>query len=97
MLHYGEDLTDLSQLPVDRKIWPQGLAGEDVEVKRALASALNEFLEPIRERRERYGADMPYVEDVLMDGVRRGRKIAEETMTRVRDAMRISSYTSSWW
>ena len=39
----------------------------------ALASALNEFLEPVRERRERvHQADMGYVEDVLMDGVRRG-------------------------
>jgi len=39
---------------------------------------------------------MPFVEDVLMQGVRRGRSIAQETMERVRDAMRISSYTSSW-
>ena len=68
----------------------------DVEVKRALAQALNDFLDPIRERREHYQNDMPYVEDVLMNGVRRGRKIAAETMQRVRDAMRISSYTSSW-
>ena len=68
----------------------------DVEVKTALAQALNDFLDPIRERREHYKNDMPYVEDVLMQGVRRGRRIAAETMQRVRDAMRISSYTSSW-
>ena len=68
----------------------------DVEVKVALAEALNEFLDPIRERREHYKNDMPYVEDVLMQGVRRGRSIAAQTMQRVRDAMRISSYTSSW-
>lgn len=29
VLHYREDLTDLSQLPADRNIWPQGLSGED--------------------------------------------------------------------
>ena len=29
VLHYREDLTDLSQLPSDRTVWPQGLAGED--------------------------------------------------------------------
>ena len=68
----------------------------DVEVKRALSLALNDFLGPIRERREGFKGDMGYVEDVLMSGVRRGRDIAEETMVRVRDAMRISSYTSSW-
>ena len=86
---------DVGQVDELKDRYRKGKVG-DVEVKRALASALNEFLEPIRERRERYKADMPYVEDVLMDGVRRGRTIAEETMTRVRDAMRISSYTSSW-
>ena len=68
----------------------------DVEVKTALAQALNDFLDPIRVRREHFKNDMPYVEDVLMQGVRRGRSIAAETMQRVRDAMRISSYTSSW-
>ncbi len=68
----------------------------DVEVKTALAQALNDFLDPIRDRREHYKNDMPYVEDVLMQGVRRGRSIAAQTMQRVRDAMRISSYTSSW-
>lgn len=68
----------------------------DVEVKVALAEALNEFLDPIRDSREHYKNDMPYVEDVLMQGVRRGRSIAAQTMHRVRDAMRISSYTSSW-
>ncbi|MCY4474663.1 MAG: tryptophan--tRNA ligase [Chloroflexi bacterium] len=68
----------------------------DVEVKTALAQALNDFLDPIRDSREHYKNDMPYVEDVLMQGVRRGRSIAAQTMQRVRDAMRISSYTSSW-
>lgn len=29
VLHYREDLTDLSQLPTDRSVWPQGIAGED--------------------------------------------------------------------
>ena len=29
VLHYREDLTDLSQLPTDRNVWPQGIVGED--------------------------------------------------------------------
>ena len=29
VLHYREDLTDLSQLPADRNHWPQGISGED--------------------------------------------------------------------
>ena len=86
---------DIAQIDDFKDRYRKGNVG-DVEVKRALASALNDFLDPIRDRREQYKSDMPYVEDVLMHGVRRGRKIAQETMQRVRDAMRISSYTSSW-
>ena len=86
---------DVGQIDDFKDRYREGKVG-DVEVKRALALALNDFLDPIRERREQFTNDMPYVEDVLMDGVRRGRRIADETMQRVRDAMRISSYTSSW-
>ena len=86
---------DVGQIDDFKDRYREGKVG-DVEVKRALALALNDFLDPIRERREQFTNDMPYVEDVLMDGVRRGRRIADETMRRVRDAMRISSYTSSW-
>ena len=86
---------NVQQIEEFKDRYRKGTVG-DVEVKVALAEALNEFLDPIRERRELYKNDMPYVEDVLMQGVRRGRSIAAQTMQRVRDAMRISSYTSSW-
>ena len=86
---------DVSQINDFKDRYRKGKVG-DVEVKVALAEALNEFLDPVRERREHFKQDMPFVEDVLMQGVRRGRAIAQETMQRVRDAMRISSYTSSW-
>lgn len=86
---------DIAQVDDFKDRYQKGKVG-DVEVKRALAQALNDFLDPIRERREHYKNNMPYVEEILMDGVRRGRNIAAETMQRVRDAMRISSYTSSW-
>jgi tryptophanyl-tRNA synthetase len=68
----------------------------DVEVKVALAKALNEYLEPIRERRAYYEQHMDVVEEAIMSGVRRGRAIAAKTMEMVRDAMKISSYTSNW-
>jgi tryptophanyl-tRNA synthetase len=68
----------------------------DVEVKMALAEALNEFLDPIREKRAYYEANMNLVEDAIMNGVGRMRKVAAETMEQVRDAMKISSYTKNW-
>jgi tryptophanyl-tRNA synthetase len=57
----------------------------DVEVKRKLVLALNQFLTPIRERRAQF--DRPTVEQLLVEGTRRARREAEETMRLVRDAM----------
>ncbi len=68
----------------------------DVEVKVALAEAINNFLDPIREKRAYYEQNMNLVEDALMSGVAHTRVIAAETMEMVRDAMRISSYTKNW-
>lgn len=59
----------------------------DVEVKKSLAKALNEFLEPFRERRAQYEAQPDFVRDVLVEGTKRMRAEAEETMALVRDAM----------
>jgi tryptophanyl-tRNA synthetase len=73
----------------------EGTVG-DVEVKMALAEALNNFLDPIREKRAYYEANMNLVEEAIMSGVARMRVIANETMLQVRDAMRISSYTKNW-
>jgi len=67
----------------------------DVEVKMALAEALNNFLDPIREKRAYYEQNMNLVEEAIMSGVSRMRVIAAETMEQVRDAMRISSYTKN--
>jgi tryptophanyl-tRNA synthetase len=59
----------------------------DVEVKDRLVLALNAFLEPLRERRRSIAAQAGLVEGVLVDGTRRARKEAAETMALVRDAM----------
>ena len=92
--HYAFN-TDTQQVNDFAARYRQGKVG-DVEVKRALANALNEFLEPIRDRRAKFAADASYIEDVLQEGKKRGDEIAQETMTRVRDAMRISNY-AGWW
>ena len=57
----------------------------DVEVKRKLVLALNQFLTPIRERRAQF--DRSTVEQLIVEGTRRARQEAEETMRLVRDAM----------
>lgn len=66
----------------------QGKVG-DVEVKKKLAKALNDFLGPIRERRAQYDRDEKRIDDVLIEGTRRARRVAQETMRQVREAMKI--------
>jgi tryptophanyl-tRNA synthetase len=61
----------------------------DVEVKRKLAKALNNFLTPIRQRRAELAAQPDLVEQVLFDGTRRMQARARETMDMVHQAMGI--------
>ncbi len=64
----------------------QGQVG-DVEVKEKLARAINEFLDPIHERRAYYAARPGLIEEILCSGNRCMRRESEETMRLVREAM----------
>jgi tryptophanyl-tRNA synthetase len=64
----------------------QGKVG-DVEVKRKLARAINAFLDPLRARRAEYENRPGMVDDILIEGTRRVRGIAGETMEMVYEAM----------
>ena len=61
----------------------------DVEVKTKLARALNAHLEPIRARRADVLAKPGYIREILHEGSKKARKIAHETMERVRDAVKL--------
>ena len=61
----------------------------DVEVKTKLARALNAHLEPIRARRADVLARPGHVREILHEGSKKARKIAHETMERVRDAVKL--------
>ncbi|MCJ7733145.1 MAG: tryptophan--tRNA ligase [Anaerolineales bacterium] len=58
-----------------------------VDCKRILAANLNKDLEPFRSRRADFEKDPGYVKDVLVDGAKRARVIASETMGQVREAI----------
>jgi tryptophanyl-tRNA synthetase len=64
----------------------------DVAVKRSLVTALNNFLDPIREQRAQYEARPDYVRDVMMEGTRKAREAGEDTLRRVRHAMKIDYF-----
>jgi len=61
----------------------------DVEVKTKLARAINAALEPMRERRQALLAKPGYVRDIAVEGSRQARTIAQATMERVRDAVKL--------
>jgi len=62
----------------------------DVEVKTKLAVAINAMLDPIRERRAQALARPGYLREVLMDGSTKARVVAQATMERVRDAVKLN-------
>ncbi len=61
----------------------------DVEVKQKLTIALNNLLDPFRERRAYYEGHMGEVRDALESGTSRARAVAQETIAMVRESMAI--------
>jgi tryptophanyl-tRNA synthetase len=59
----------------------------DVEVKKKLAIAINNFLEPMRERRAVYETKPRLVDEILQAGNAKTRKIAQETVRMMDEAM----------
>lgn len=62
----------------------------DVEVKKKLNAALQQFLAPVRERRAYYEARPAVVDEILAAGTAKVRPISEETVARAREAMGLS-------
>ena len=60
-----------------------------VDCKKLFAKNLNAHLEPFRAKRAELESQPGYVQDVLDDGARRARVIAQKTMTEVREAMEL--------
>jgi tryptophanyl-tRNA synthetase len=58
-----------------------------VECKKMLAEAINSALAPFRERRAEIESRQGYLEEVILDGAKRAREIASQTMIEVREKM----------
>jgi tryptophanyl-tRNA synthetase len=59
----------------------------DVEVKEKLIVALNNFLDPMRERRAKYEEDRGFVDHLLVEGTARASEEARQTLYAVKKAM----------
>jgi len=80
---FNPDKTEVEDL---KTRYREGKVG-DVEVKTKLAAALNNFLEPVRERRAELARDPDLVISYMLEGTKRMRREASETMRRVHEAM----------
>ena len=63
-----------------------------VACKKRLIKALNETLEPMRERRAKYKDDPEKIEEILISGTKKARIIARETIKKVKTAMQIDYF-----
>jgi tryptophanyl-tRNA synthetase len=80
--------TDTAEVDDLKTRYRAGKVG-DVEVKTKLARAINAALEPMRERRRAVLAKPDYVREIAIEGSRQARTIAQVTMARVRDAVKL--------
>lgn len=80
---FNPDIDEVNDL---KGRYQKGQVG-DVEVKTKLARAINDHLAPMHERRAHYASQVGLVEDILVEGTRRARAVAQETMGQVYEAM----------
>lgn len=62
----------------------------DVEVKQKLVVAINNFLDPIRERRKHFEDDKGLVEQVIYEGTQKMIEVSNATLKEMRSAMGLS-------
>jgi len=82
---FNKDKKEVEDL---KKRYREGKVG-DVEVKQKLIRVINEVLDPMRERREELEKNPDKVEEILKDGVEKGRMVTKETLKKVKKAMKI--------
>src|SRR5215207_5792999 len=82
---FNPDLAEVDDLKARYRLGTVG----DVEVKKKLAVALNTYLDPMRTRRNELIARPDTLRDILHEGSRKARKIAQQTMERVRAAAKL--------
>ena len=80
--------TDVAEVDDLKARYRAGKVG-DVEVKTKLARAMNTALAPMRERRREVMAQPERIREILIEGSRKARGIAHETMERVREAVKL--------
>ena len=92
--HFEKYLPEYKNLDELKDHYRRGGLG-DVKIKKFLTSILEETLEPIRIRRAELEKDLPAVQKILIEGTAKARKVAVETIGRVKKSMKID-YFEQW-
>ncbi|MBQ7146648.1 MAG: tryptophan--tRNA ligase [Lachnospiraceae bacterium] len=86
--HFASYLPEYACLEEMKEHYRKGGLG-DGTCKKFLISVLNELMDPIREERAKWEKDIDAVYDILQEGTARARAVTDETLEKVRSAMRI--------
>lgn len=89
--HFSKYLSEYENLDALKDHYRRGGLG-DVKVKRFLSMVLNDILEPIREKRKELENNISYVYEVLKEGSEYAKALANETLTKVKKAMKINYF-----
>jgi len=87
-LYHDAFNTDVAEVEDLKQRYRVGKVG-DVEVKEKLARAINAALEPLRDRRRDVLGRPDALREILIEGSRRARLVAQDTMERVRAAVKL--------
>lgn len=89
--YFAEFLPEYKNLDELKAHYTRGGLG-DVKVKRFLNKVMQTELAPIRERRHEWEKRLPDVADILEEGTKKAAAKADETLQKVRKAMRINYF-----
>jgi tryptophanyl-tRNA synthetase len=83
--------SDKDKINQYKKRYETGQVG-DIEVKKFLVEVLNNFLDPIRKRREEFEKDPELVDKILKEGTAKARAEAQKTLAEVKKAMKLDYF-----
>lgn len=85
---FGKDKEKIAQM---KEHYERGGLG-DVVCKKYLNEVMQEFIKPIREKREQLEKDFSKVEEVFKNGSVRAKEVAQSTLEKVRKAMQLNYF-----
>ena len=89
--HFAQYWPEYQNLDEQKDHYRRGGLG-DMKCKKLLNQILNEFLEPMRQRRHEFEQDIPEIYNILRRGTEKARETAAQTMSEVRQAMQINYF-----